>query len=381
MDMESDAISYEAEITNASLAVNAASEVKVIGWLKTLITAALGLLPMKKVKALSEGVEAAPKNKAKKASHIEAIIEAVSPQANVPIWPKPFSFADVVEMGQMGLLHSTIGRKVKVALNPAKSDGIKQLVKWAGKGNIGPLESMPVLFELTRGNAIENNLYAINGYTKEQKLTRSLVKQVKQGARYVCEKVADGVGCFTPSGTESWLPLNSSPLMGCPTCGGDVVESSREVGGNMFSTLKTYCKIAGQYRPDALKVQVQKKTGARVVLAYERSNGLVVPELDIDIAPTSGARTVKSIAGKMVRYLGNATTPNGEPFVFLFWVFEAGFERGVFDATIEDVQRVAPLVHALRRGLTPTLKDKTGKNYETARLTTSVLGRWSMFKV
>ena len=378
--MESDAISYEAQTTNASTAVNAAAEVKTIGWLKSLIVAALGLLPMKKVKALSERVEAAPKNKAKKTSHIDAIIEAVSPQANVPVWPRSFSFAQVVEMGQMGILHSTIGRKVKVSLNPAKSDGIKQLVKWAGKGNIGPLESMPVLFELSRGSAIENNLYAINGYTKEQKLTRSLVKQVKQGARYVCEKVADGVGCYTPSGTESWLPLGSSPFMGCPTCGGDVVESSREVGGNMFSTLKTYALIGGEYR-QPIKVQVQKKTGARVVLPYERKNGLVVPELDIDIPPTTGNRTVKSIAGKMVRYLGNATTPNGEPFSFLFWVFEAGFERGVVDATIADVQRVAPLVHALRIGLSPTLKDKSGKNYETARLTTSVLGRWSMFKI
>lgn len=378
--MESNTETYEAEMTNASLAVNAASEVKVIGWLSALITAALNLLPMKKVKALSERVEAAPKNKAKKASHIEAILEAVKPQANLPVWPNPFSFADVVNMGQMGILHSTIGRKVKVSLNPAKTDGIKQLVKWAGKGNIGPLESMPVLFELSKGNAIQNNLYAINGYTKEQKLTRSMVKQVKQGARYVCEKVAEGVGCYTPSGTESWLPLGSSPFMGCPTCGGDVVESSREVGGNMFSTLKTFAKIAGEYR-QPMKVQVQKKTGARVVLAYERINGLVVPELDIDIAPTTGNRTVKSIAGRMVRYVGNATTPNGEPFSFLFWVFEAGFKRGVFDASVEDVERVAPLIYALRSGLSPTLKDKSNKNYETAQLAVSVIGRYPAFRL
>jgi hypothetical protein len=342
--MESDAISYEAQRTNASTAVNAAAEVKVIGWLSALIIAALSLLPMGKVKTLSERVKAAPKNKAKKTSHIEAILEAVKPQANLPVWPRLFSFADVVDMGQMGILHSTIGRKVKVSLNPAKTDGIKQLVKWAGKGNIGILESMPVLFELSKGNAIQNNLYAINGYTKEQKLTRSMVKQVKQGARYVCEKVVDGVGCYTPSGTESWLPLGSSPFMGCPTCGGDVVESSREVGGNMFSTLKTYAFIGGEYK-QPIKVQVQKKTGARVVLAYERTNGLVVPELDIDIPPTNGNRTVKSIAGRMVRYVGNATTPNGEPFTFLFWVFEAGFKRGVFDASIEDVERVAPLTN------------------------------------
>ena len=367
-------------MTNASLAVNAASEVKVIGWLSALITAALNLLPMGKVKALSERVEAAPKNKAKKASQIEAILEAVKPQANLPVWPNPFSFADVVNMGQMGILHSTIGRKVKVSLNPAKTDGIKQLVKWAGKGNIGPLESMPVLFELSKGNAIQNNLYAINGYTKEQKLTRSMVKQVKQGARYVCEKVAEGVGCYTPSGTESWLPLGSSPFMGCPTCGGDVVESSGEVGGNMFSTLKTFAKIAGEYR-QPMKVQVQKKTGARVVLAYERINGLVVPELDIDIAPTTGNRTVKSIAGRMVRYVGNATTPNGEPFSFLFWVFEAGFKRGVFDASVEDVERVAPLIYALRSGLSPTLKDKSNKNYETAQLAVSVIGRYPAFRL
>ena len=378
--MESNTETYEAEMTNASLAVNAASEVKVIGWLSALITAALNLLPMGKVKALSERVEAAPKNKAKKASHIEAILEAVKPQANLPVWPNPFSFADVVNMGQMGILHSTIGRKVKVSLNPAKTDGIKQLVKWAGKGNIGPLESMPVLFELSKGNAIQNNLYAINGYTKEQKLTRSMVKQVKQGARYVCEKVAEGVGCYTPSGTESWLPLGSSPFMGCPTCGGDVVESSREVGGNMFSTLKTFAKIAGEYR-QPMKVQVQKKTGARVVLAYERINGLVVPELDIDIAPTTGNRTVKSIAGRMVRYVGNATTPNGEPFSFLFWVFEAGFKRGVFDASVEDVERVAPLIYALRSGLSPTLKDKSNKNYETAQLAVSVIGRYPAFRL
>ncbi len=378
--MESDAISYEAQRTNASTAVNAAAEVKVIGWLSALIIAALNLLPMGKVKTLSERVEAAPKNKAKKASHIEAILEAVKPQANLPVWPRSFSFADVVNMGQMGILHSTIGRKVKVSLNPAKTDGIKQLVKWAGKGNIGPLESMPVLFELGRGNAIENNLYAINGYTKEQKLTRSLVKQVKQGARYVCEKVVDGVGCYTPSGTESWLPLGSSPFMGCPTCGGDVVESSREVGGNMFSTLKTYAFIGGEYK-QPIKVQVQKKTGARVVLGYERTNGLVIPELEIDIPPTNGNRTVQSVAGRMVRYVGNATTPNGEPFSFLFWVFEAGFKRGVFDASIEDVERVAPLIHALRIGLSPTLKDKSGKNYETAQLAVSVIGRYPAFKL
>lgn len=378
--MESDAISYEAQRTNASTAVNAAAEVKVIGWLSALIIAALNLLPMGKVKTLSERVEAAPKNKAKKASHIEAILEAVKPQANLPVWPRSFSFADVVDMGQMGILHSTIGRKVKVSLNPAKTDGIKQLVKWAGKGNIGPLESMPVLFELGRGNAIENNLYAINGYTKEQKLTRSLVKQVKQGARYVCEKVVDGVGCYTPSGTESWLPLGSSPFMGCPTCGGDVVESSREVGGNMFSTLKTYAFIGGEYK-QPIKVQVQKKTGARVVLGYERTNGLVIPELEIDIPPTNGNRTVQSVAGRMVRYVGNSTTPNGEPFSFLFWVFEAGFKRGVFDASIEDVERVAPLIHALRIGLSPTLKDKSGKNYETAQLAVSVIGRYPAFKL
>lgn len=378
--MESDAISYEAQRTNASTAVNAAAEVKVIGWLSALIIAALNLLPMGKVKTLSERVEAAPKNKAKKASHIEAILEAVKPQANLPVWPRSFSFADVVNMGQMGILHSTIGRKVKVSLNPAKTDGIKQLVKWAGKGNIGPLESMPVLFELSKGNAIQNNLYAINGYTKEQKLTRSLVKQVKQGARYVCEKVVDGVGCYTPSGTESWLPLGSSPFMGCPTCGGDVVESSREVGGNMFSTLKTYAFIGGEYK-QPIKVQVQKKTGARVVLGYERTNGLVIPELEIDIPPTNGNRTVQSVAGRMVRYVGNATTPNGEPFSFLFWVFEAGFKRGVFDASIEDVERVAPLIHALRIGLSPTLKDKSGKNYETAQLAVSVIGRYPAFKL
>ena len=55
--MEADAITYEAEKTNASTAVNAAAEVKVIGWLSTLITAALSLLPMKKVKALFEVFE------------------------------------------------------------------------------------------------------------------------------------------------------------------------------------------------------------------------------------------------------------------------------------------------------------------------------------
>ena len=51
--MESDAISYEAQRTNASTAVNAAAEVKVIGWLSALIIAALNLLPMGKVKTLS----------------------------------------------------------------------------------------------------------------------------------------------------------------------------------------------------------------------------------------------------------------------------------------------------------------------------------------
>ena len=148
----------------------------------------------------------------------------------------------------------------------------------------------------------------------------------------------------------------------------------------MFSTLKTYAFIGGEYK-QPIKVQVQKKTGARVVLGYERTNGLVIPELEIDIPPTNGNRTVQSVAGRMVRYVGNATTPNGEPFSFLFWVFEAGFKRGVFDASIEDVERVAPLIHALRIGLSPTLKDKSGKNYETAQLAVSVIGRYPAFKL